>query len=96
MDGVYTPTDNHTPYYRISAHISRVFNFTNFTNSELFVKFIQLKFESCAVHTHEQQELAKFFQRFFFKTAIRENLDPQNIRYYYLVLFHLGNNIGLV
>ena len=46
-----------------SAYISRVFNFMNFANLELFTKFIQLKFESLRCHMHGQHAFVNFFQR---------------------------------
>ena len=45
------------------AYISRVFNFANFANLELFAKFIQRKFEPLCCNTHGQHEFAKFIQR---------------------------------
>ena len=58
-----------------SAYISQVFNFTNFVNFKLFVKFIQLKFEPLHCQVHGQHSSVKFFQQI----TIWENFDLQNI-----------------
>ena len=59
----------------------RVFNLANLANFESFAKCIQLKFEPLHCHVHVQHSMNSF------KTAIRENLDPQNISAIIMVVY---------
>ena len=46
-----------------SAYISQVFNFVSFVNFELFVKFIELKFEQLLCQAHGQHASTIFFNK---------------------------------
>ena len=78
MPELCTSRNMRLPY---STYISRVFNFANFTNLELFVKFIHLKFEPLHCHTYGQHEFAKFFNKFLQSSYLRKFRPAKYKRY---------------